>query len=74
MMFVVLACVVAASAVVADDPRAPPVYSVLFETDRGSFTVEVHRDWAPIGADHFHALVRAGFYDRAKVSAQFAGS
>ena len=25
--------------------------------------MEVHRDWAPIGADHFYNLVRTGFYD-----------
>jgi len=25
--------------------------------------IEVHRDWAPLGADHFFALVKAGYYD-----------
>ena len=25
--------------------------------------IEVHRDWAPIGVDHFYALVKAGYYD-----------
>ena len=29
----------------------------------GSFVVEVHRDWAPKGADRFYNLVRNGFYD-----------
>jgi peptidyl-prolyl cis-trans isomerase A (cyclophilin A) len=23
----------------------------------------VHRDWAPLGADHFYQLVKSGFYD-----------
>ena len=27
------------------------------------FVVEVHRDWAPIGADRFYNLVKNGFYD-----------
>ena len=45
---------------------APPVYHVAFETDRGDFTIEVRRDWAPIGADHFYELVQAGFYDNTK--------
>ena len=25
--------------------------------------IEVHRDWAPVGADHFYTLVKTGFYD-----------
>jgi peptidyl-prolyl cis-trans isomerase A (cyclophilin A) len=25
--------------------------------------VEVHRDWAPAGADHFYSLVKTGYYD-----------
>jgi cyclophilin family peptidyl-prolyl cis-trans isomerase len=32
-------------------------------TTEGSFTIETHRDWAPLGADRFYNLVRAGFYD-----------
>ena len=27
------------------------------------FVVEVHRDWAPLGADRFYNLVKNGFYD-----------
>ena len=37
--------------------------------------LEVHRDWAPIGADRFYNLVRAGFYDDSRfyrVTARFA--
>ena len=37
-----------------------------FETSRGNFVVEVHRDWAPIGADRFYELVRERFFDRAR--------
>ena len=43
--------------------RAPEVFRVRFETTRGPFVVEVHRAWAPLGADRFHYLVRNGFYD-----------
>ncbi len=43
--------------------RAPDRFRVAFETTAGSFVVEVHRDWAPIGADRFYNLVEAGFYD-----------
>lgn len=43
--------------------RAPESFRVRFETTRGEFTVAVHREWAPQGADRFYNLVRAGFYD-----------
>jgi peptidyl-prolyl cis-trans isomerase A (cyclophilin A) len=44
---------------------APDTYRVRFETTTGDFTVEVHRDWAPHGADRFYNLVSHGFYDGA---------
>ena len=43
--------------------KAPAVYKVRFETTKGDFTIEVHHDWAPRGADHFYDLVRNRFYD-----------
>jgi peptidyl-prolyl cis-trans isomerase A (cyclophilin A) len=46
--------------------QAPPVYKAKFTTSKGDFVVEVHRDWAPNGADRFYNLVRAGFYDGVK--------
>jgi len=46
----------------AADP-APATYQVLFETSKGNFTVEIHREWAPNGADRFQQLVESGFYD-----------
>jgi peptidyl-prolyl cis-trans isomerase A (cyclophilin A) len=42
---------------------APNEYKVNFDTSRGPIVVEVHRDWAPNGADHLYELVKAGFYD-----------
>jgi len=41
---------------------APPVFKVKFATTKGDFTVEVHRDWAPNGADRFYNLVKMGFF------------
>jgi len=46
--------------------QAPPVYKVEFDTSKGPFVVEVHRDWAPIGADRFYNLVKNGFYDNVR--------
>ena len=42
---------------------APEVFKVRFETTKGPFVVEVHRAWAPNGADRFYNLVRNGYYD-----------
>lgn len=43
--------------------NAPDVFKVDFDTSKGLVVVEVHRDWAPIGVDHFYTLVKLGFYD-----------
>ena len=45
---------------------APPVYKAKFDTTKGAFVIEVHRDWAPIGADRFYNLVKNGFYDNVR--------
>ena len=42
---------------------APDVYRARFDTSKGTFVIEVHREWAPIGADRFYNLVKNGFYD-----------
>jgi peptidyl-prolyl cis-trans isomerase A (cyclophilin A) len=46
--------------------KAPAVYQAKFDTSKGPFVVEVHRDWAPRGADRFYNLVKNGFYDNAR--------
>ena len=46
--------------------KAPAVYKVKFDTSKGSFVIEVHRDWAPNGADRFYNLVKNGFYNDAR--------
>ena len=46
--------------------KAPEVYQVNLETSKGPVTIEVHREWAPIGADHFYNLVKTGFFDNAR--------
>ncbi|HYR43020.1 MAG TPA: peptidylprolyl isomerase [Terriglobia bacterium] len=45
---------------------APAMYKVDFDTSAGMFVMEVHRDWAPNGADRFYNLVKNGFYDNAR--------
>src|SRR2546428_13694035 len=46
--------------------RAPDTFRARFETSAGDFVVEVHRDWAPFGADRFYNLVKSGYYDDAR--------
>jgi peptidyl-prolyl cis-trans isomerase A (cyclophilin A) len=52
-----------AQAPVAADGHAPEVFRVLLDTTKGPVELEVHRAWAPRGADQFHYLVKSGFYD-----------
>ena len=49
------------------DAHAPDLFRARFRTTRGDFVIEVHRTWAPIGADRFYNLVRLGFYDDTRV-------
>jgi len=46
--------------------QAPAVYKAKFDTSKGTFVIEVHRDWAPNGADRFYNLVKNGFFDDAR--------
>jgi cyclophilin family peptidyl-prolyl cis-trans isomerase len=46
--------------------RAPERFNVRFETSKGVILIEVHRDWAPNGADRFYNLVRAGYYNQVR--------
>lgn len=69
-----LALVLAALPLLAAD-HAPALYRVKLETTAGYIVLEVHRDWAPIGADRFYELVRARFYDDSRffrVTTRFA--
>jgi cyclophilin family peptidyl-prolyl cis-trans isomerase len=46
--------------------RAPEFFKVRLETSKGDMLIEVHRDWAPHGADRFYNLVCGGFYHGAR--------
>jgi cyclophilin family peptidyl-prolyl cis-trans isomerase len=50
----------------AKKAQAPDTFKVNFDTSRGTVVVELHRDWAPIGVDHFYELVQAGYYNGAR--------
>ena len=43
--------------------EAPKKFRVKFETSKGEFEILVKREWAPLGADRFYNLVKAGFYN-----------
>ena len=46
--------------------KAPDTYKVKFDTSAGVFVIQVTRAWAPLGADRFYNLVKAGFYDETR--------
>lgn len=48
----------------AEWTRPAPALSYLrFETTKGIFVLELHRDWGPLGADRLYNLARLGYYD-----------
>lgn len=42
---------------------APERYQVRLVTSKGDILVSVTREWAPLAADRFYNLVKAGYYD-----------
>ena len=42
---------------------APDIYKVIVEASAGTFVIQVHRAWAPNGADRFYNLVKGGYYN-----------
>ena len=54
------------SAAQVTDEQAPATFRARFETSQGPFVIEVHREWAPLGADRFYTLVKRNFYDGAR--------
>ena len=46
--------------------KAPDLYKVKLDTSAGVVVIDVHREWAPLGADRFYNLVKNGFYDEVR--------
>jgi cyclophilin family peptidyl-prolyl cis-trans isomerase len=52
--------------VIANPNGVPDIYKVKFVTTKGPFVIEVHREWAPRGADRFYELIKENYYKDAK--------
>jgi peptidyl-prolyl cis-trans isomerase A (cyclophilin A) len=50
----------------AVNEMAPGRFQVRFRTSKGDFVVDVHREWAPLGADRFYNLAQAAFFDETR--------
>ena len=46
--------------------KAPDTFKARFDTTKGIFVIEVHRDWSPNGVDRFYNLVKNGYYNGVK--------
>ncbi|HEY6390005.1 MAG TPA: peptidylprolyl isomerase [Bryobacteraceae bacterium] len=55
------------------DRPVPEIYRVKIDTTKGSFTLEITRALAPLGADRFYHLVESGFYDDSRFYRVIAG-
>jgi len=47
----------------AKSEPAPTEFKARLQTTKGDVVVLVHRDWSPIGADHFYELTKMRFYN-----------
>src|ERR1700761_5812409 len=66
LIIAVPACAQSLSNPAALTAQAPAEYKVKFDTSKGVFVVDVHRDWAPQGPARFYNLVKNGFYNNAR--------
>ena len=46
--------------------QAPATFKAKFDTSKGVFVIEVHRAWAPNGADRFYQLAQEHFFDESR--------
>ena len=53
--------------------KAPEMFRAKLDTTKGPIVIEVHREWAPIGADRFYNLVRAGYFTNVRFFRVLAG-
>lgn len=42
---------------------APDQFTAVVETSAGTFTLQLHRDWAPLGVDRFYNLAANGYFN-----------
>ncbi len=50
----------------AGNEPVPGIFHVKLDTSKGPIDIEVHKDWAPYGAEHLYRLTKSGFYDNAR--------
>ena len=43
--------------------QAPDNFRVKFETSKGDFVLEIHREWSPLGVDRFYNLVVNDYFN-----------
>ena len=47
--------------------KAPQLFDITFHTTKGDFVINVHRTWAPKGADRLYNLAKNHFFDGQKI-------
>jgi peptidyl-prolyl cis-trans isomerase A (cyclophilin A) len=63
LLFIILSCHRAAFSPKWISQRAPEHFSAVFETSKGSFTIEATREWSPMAVDRFYSQIKHGYYN-----------
>ncbi len=50
----------------SSEEGVPDKFRVNMDTSKGTVIIEVTKEWAPIGAERFHELVKLGYYDQTR--------
>jgi peptidyl-prolyl cis-trans isomerase A (cyclophilin A) len=66
MKWALVFSLVALGGCTSSNQATPKEFKVKFETSKGPFVVEIHRDWAPHGVDRFYELLKIGYFDDAR--------
>lgn len=45
------------------EKKAPEIFKARFETTKGNFDIEAHREWSPLAVDRLYQLIKYEYFD-----------
>lgn len=67
ILFILSSCSTTQVHTRVSEQTAPPTFKAKFETSKGDFIAEFHREWSPKGADRIYQLIQSGFYNNTAI-------